>query len=84
MVVVQARWVMTNNEERKSAGHFTGGRWKTGETWRVTGMPVPEMIGRRLKSCYGEIQQQALPQRLNDLLNELDAKEDEPTVARRG
>lgn len=81
MGMAQARWVMSENEERKVAGHFTGARWKTGDTWR--GMPVPEMIGRRLKSCYGELQHQPLPQQLKDLLKELDAKEDKPTVARR-
>lgn len=83
MGVVQARWDMSENEERKAAGHFTGARWKTGETWRGTGMPVQEMLGQRLRSCYGEIQQQPLPRRLNDLLDELDAKPDEPPVARR-
>ena len=44
---------------------------------------VHEMIGRRLRLHYEELQQQPLPDRLADLLEELDRMEDAPPPQRR-
>ncbi|MFN4140337.1 NepR family anti-sigma factor [Aestuariivirga sp.] len=43
---------------------------------------VHDMIGRRLRLHYEELQQQPLPERLSALLEELD-RPDEPTRKRR-
>jgi hypothetical protein len=43
---------------------------------------VHEMIGRRLRLHYEELQQQPLPSRLADLLEQLDAPEDDPASPR--
>ncbi len=42
-----------------------------------------EMIGRRLRLHYEELQQQPLPDRLADLLEKLDRQEDHPPPQRR-
>jgi hypothetical protein len=39
---------------------------------------VHEMIGRRLRLHYEELQQQPLPDRLSELLQQLDAPDNEP------
>lgn len=44
---------------------------------------VHEMIGRRLRLHYEELQQQPLPDRLSELLKELDGPESEPGPPRR-
>lgn len=44
---------------------------------------VHEMIGRRLRLHYEELQQQPLPDRLAELMRELDRTEEEPAPARR-
>lgn len=44
---------------------------------------VHEMIGRRLRLHYEELQQQPLPDRLSDLLKKLDGPAPEPGPPRR-
>lgn len=44
---------------------------------------VHEMIGRRLRLHYEELQQQSLPARLAELLKELERAEQEPGPQRR-
>jgi len=44
---------------------------------------VNDMIGRRLRLHYEELQQQPLPDRLADLLDQLDALPEEPQAPRR-
>jgi hypothetical protein len=44
---------------------------------------VHEMIGRRLRLHYEELQQQPLPDRLADLLERLDRQADHPPPQRR-
>lgn len=44
---------------------------------------VNDMIGRRLRLHYEELQQQPLPDRLADLLEQLDALPGEPPAPRR-
>jgi len=44
---------------------------------------VHEMIGRRLRLHYGELQEQPLPGRLVELLRELDEPREEPAAPRR-
>jgi hypothetical protein len=44
---------------------------------------VHEMIGRRLRLHYDELQQQPLPGRLAELLRELDETSEEPAAPRR-
>lgn len=44
---------------------------------------VNDMIGRRLRLHYEELQQQPLPERLADLLDRLDALPEEPAAPRR-
>ena len=43
---------------------------------------VHEMIGRRLRLHYEELQQQPLPDRLAELLRELERSEQEPAAHR--
>ena len=50
----------------------------TGHTVRKMRPTVHEVIGRRLKLHYGDIEQQPMPSRIADLLAELDAQDDEP------
>ncbi|WP_146256180.1 NepR family anti-sigma factor [Aestuariivirga litoralis] len=45
---------------------------------------VHEMIGRRLRLHYEELQQQPLPGRLAALMRELEAAAEEPAEPRRG
>ena len=44
---------------------------------------VHEMIGRRLRLHYEELQQQPLPSRLAELMAELDKADEEPARPRR-
>jgi len=44
---------------------------------------VHDMIGRRLRLHYDELQQQPLPDRLAELLRELENMPDEPAAPRR-
>lgn len=44
---------------------------------------VNDMIGRRLRLHYEELQQQPLPERLAELLEQLDALPEEPAAPRR-
>lgn len=44
---------------------------------------VHEMIGRRLRLHYEELQQQPLPDRMSELLRELDGQNPEPGPPRR-
>ena len=45
---------------------------------------VNELIGRRLRLHYEELQQQPLPGRLEELLRELEAAAEDPANPRRG
>jgi hypothetical protein len=46
---------------------------KTGlQAWEQRTPTVQEMLGRRLKAQYEQIEQQPLPERLQDLLRRLD------------
>ena len=44
---------------------------------------VNDMIGRKLRLHYEELQQQPLPDRLADLLDQLDGLPEEPPAPRR-
>lgn len=57
-----------------------GARTQSGSTLHPD---VHEMIGRRLRLHYEELQQQPLPDRLADLLERLDRPEDHPPPQRR-
>lgn len=45
---------------------------------------IHEMLGRRLRLHYEELQQQPLPGRLAELLQQLEATPEEPAGPRRG
>ena len=65
---------MSEHEERFAAQHRRSAARLQSEIRYGVRIPVPELIGRSLKSCYEEAPQQPLPRHLRELLEELDAK----------